>query len=174
MTAAGGQPDEVPAAPALRLRAPAQHVDPRAVTWWRLRSALSWAVPLLAGGIVLVFVAPPWLVALEAVLAVLAAVDLAVSPRVRFARHRWESTEVAVYVRDGVFVEDWRVAPLSRVQTVDTRRGPLQQWLGLCTVTVTTASTSGALEINGLDRDLAVALVERLTAATEATPGDAT
>ena len=41
-------------------------------------------------------------------------------------------------------------------------------------MTVTTASTAGALQIRGLDRDAAVELVERLTAATEATPGDAT
>ena len=158
----------------LRLRAPEHHVDPRAMTWWRLQDALFWAPLLIAGGVVLVFVQPAWLVALEVAVAVVAAVDLVVSPRVRYARHRFETTEVAVYVRDGVFVEDWRVAPLSRVQTVDTKRGPLQQWLGLSTVTVTTASTAGELKIRGLDRDAAVALVERLTAATEATPGDAT
>lgn len=158
----------------VRLRAPAHHVDPRAMTWWRLQDALFWAVPLLAGGVFLVFWQPAWLVVLEVAVAVLAAVDLVVSPRIRYARHRYETTDVAVYVRDGVFVEDWRVAPLSRVQTVDTKRGPLQQWLGLSTVTVTTASTAGELKIKGLDRDEAAALVERLTAATEATPGDAT
>jgi membrane protein YdbS with pleckstrin-like domain len=162
------------ATPRVRLRAPAHHVDPRAVTWWRLQDALFWGALLLAGGVALVFWQPGWLVALEAAIAVVAAVDVVVSPRIRYARHRWEVTGVAVYVRDGVVVEDWRVAPLSRVQTVDTQRGPLQQLLGLSTVTVTTASTAGALKIKGLDRDGAVELVERLTAATEATPGDAT
>lgn len=161
-------------APRLRLRAPAHHVDLRAITWWRLQDALFWGAVLLAVGVVLVFWRPGWLVALEIAVAVLAVVDVVVTPRIRYARHRWETTDVAVYVREGVFVEDWRVAPLSRVQTVDTQRGPLQQWLGLSTVTVTTASTAGALKIKGLDRDAAVELVERLTAATEATPGDAT
>jgi len=158
----------------LRLRAPAHRVDPRAKAWWRLQNALFWAALLVVGGVLLVFFRPWWLVALEIAVAVVAALDLAFAPGIRYARHRFETTEVAVYVRDGVVVEDWRVAPLSRVQTVDTQRGPLQQWLGLSTVTVTTASTAGALKIRGLDRDVAVDLVERLTAATEATPGDAT
>jgi len=105
---------------------------------------------------------------------VIMAVDLAMVPRSRYAKHRWEATDQAGYVRNGVFVEDWRVAPLSRVQTVDTQRGPLQQWLGLSTVTVTTASTAGSLKIHGLEKEAAADLVERLTAATEATPGDAT
>jgi membrane protein YdbS with pleckstrin-like domain len=149
-------------------------VHPRAITWWRLQDGAVYGVLLVAGGAALVFTQPAWLVAVMIVLAVIAVADIAVLPRVRYAKHRWEVTDQAVYVRDGVLVEDWRVAPLSRVQTVDTHRGPLQQWLGLSTVTVTTASTAGSLKINGLEKEAAAELVERLTAATEATPGDAT
>jgi membrane protein YdbS with pleckstrin-like domain len=59
------------------------------------------------------------------------------------------------------------------VQTVDTDRGPLQRALGLASVTVTTASSSGALTIGGLEADDALGLAERLTRATESV-GDAT
>jgi membrane protein YdbS with pleckstrin-like domain len=158
----------------VRLRPPRNQVHPRAKTWWRLQSAVVWVVLLLAGAVGLMFVRQAWLVAIVVVVALVALVDLVFLPRIRYARHRWEATDQAVYVRDGVLVEDWRVAPLSRVQTVDTQRGPLQQWLGLSTVTVTTASTAGSLKINGLEKEAAAELVERLTAATEATPGDAT
>jgi uncharacterized protein len=158
----------------LRLRPPARTVDPRAVTWWRLQEALAWLVPLVPAVVMWLIFPLWWIAAIGAVVVVLGALDVAVWTRVRYRRHRFETTAIAVYVRDGVFVEDWRVAPLSRVQTVDTKRGPLQQWLGLSTVTVTTASTAGALKIRGLDADEATALVEELTAATEATPGDAT
>ena len=144
------------------------------MTWWRLQSAAFFGVLVLAGLVALMFTQPVWLVVLVGALVVIMAVDLAVVPRIRYAKHRWEATDQAVYVRNGVFVEDWRVAPLSRVQTVDTQRGPLQQWLGLSTVTVTTASTAGSLKIHGLEKEAAADLVERLTAATEATPGDAT
>lgn len=169
-----GVPTPAEPPPRLRLRPPSHQVDPRAVTWWRLRDAGSWAVVLVGGGVVLLFVQPLWLVLLEVAAAIAAVLDVTITPRIRYDRHRWEATDQAVYVRYGVFVEDWRVAPLSRVQTVDTQRGPLQQWLGLSTVTVTTASTAGALRITGLDRDKAADLVEALTAATEATAGDAT
>jgi membrane protein YdbS with pleckstrin-like domain len=101
-------------------------------------------------------------------------VDLVVQPRLEYRLHRWEVTEQAVYVQSGVLVREWRIAPLSRVQTVDSERGPLQQALGLATVTVTTASASGPLKIRGLGRDEAAELVDRLTAITEATRGDAT
>jgi hypothetical protein len=41
-------------------------------------------------------------------------------------------------------------------------------------VRITTASASGDVAIDGLDHRLAADLVESLTAATQATPGDAT
>lgn len=163
-----------PTATPLRLRPPARAVDPRAVTWWRCQQALAWLVPLVPA-VVMWLIFPLWWIAAIAVAAiVLGALDVVFLTTIRYRRHRFETTDIAVYVRDGVLVEDWRVAPLSRVQTVDTKRGPLQQWLGLSTVTVTTASTAGALKIRGLDAGEAAALVEELTAATEATPGDAT
>ncbi|NRN67787.1 Transmembrane protein, distant-likey with ydbS [Kibdelosporangium sp. 4NS15] len=159
----------------LRLRPPANQVHPRAVVWWVLQSAVWWVVLLVGGGIAMFFTgAPLWLVLVEAVIAVLAVVDLIVEPRLQYRAHRWEVTDQAVYVQSGVLVREWRIAPLSRVQTVDSERGPLQQWLKLATVTVTTASASGPLKIRGLGQDEAAELVDRLTAITEATPGDAT
>ncbi|WP_143442027.1 PH domain-containing protein, partial [Klebsiella pneumoniae] len=56
-----------------------------------------------------------------------------------------------------------RIAPLSRVQTVDTYRGPLDRLFGLANVTVTTASSAGAVRIVALDVDVADQLVSRLT-----------
>jgi len=63
---------------------------------------------------------------------------------------------------------------MSRIQTVDTQRGPLQRALGISSVTITTASAAGALTIVGLDVAVADELVEQLTAVTQASPGDAT
>ena len=39
---------------------------------------------------------------------------------------RWEVTDRAVYTLHGWLVREWRIAPISRVQTVDTQRGPLR------------------------------------------------
>ena len=61
----------------------------------------------------------------------------------------------AVYTRTGWLVQERRIAPISRVQTVDTYRGPLDQLFGLANVTVTTASSAGAVHIVALDVDVA-------------------
>jgi membrane protein YdbS with pleckstrin-like domain len=79
-----------------------------------------------------------------------------------------------VFTRSGWINQEWRLAPVSRIQTVDTARGPLQQLLGLSTVTVTTASAAGPVKIENLDASIAARLADDLTSTTQATPGDAT
>ena len=151
-------------------------MDPRAVRWWVLRGLCSAGVVLLALLAAAWWWAParPWLVAPVVLAAVWTGVRVLVEPRWRYAVHRWETTDDAVYALTGWVVREWRVAPLSRVQTVDAVRGPLEQALGLATLRVTTASSSGAISIRGLDKDVAGAVAERLKAVVESTPGDAT
>jgi membrane protein YdbS with pleckstrin-like domain len=160
----------------LRLRPPRHRVSRRAIIWWSTQAAAEVAavlVPLVIG--VLVWDdARPWLVPGTFAVAIIGLGYLLVMPRWRFRVHRWETTDAAVYTSAGWISQQWRVAPMSRIQTVDTERGPLQQLFGLATVTVTTASAAGALRLAGLDRAVADNLVEQLTATTQATPGDAT
>ncbi|WP_410613485.1 PH domain-containing protein [Amycolatopsis sp. lyj-109] len=160
----------------LRLRPPRHALDRRAIAWWRAQGALVFgpAVLVLAGLGLLIPPAASWLLAPAAGVAVLGAAWCLVLPRWWFGLHRWEVTDTAVYVRSGFLWQEWRVAPLSRVQTVDTLRGPLQQRFGLATVTVTTASARGAVRLRGLDAEVAAEVAERLTERTDATPGDAT
>jgi uncharacterized protein len=161
--------------PGPQLRAPAHHVSPRARRWWALRSALTTLavlVPQVVVGVVLPSHARLLLLT-GVVTLVVGALHLLVVPRVRYALHRWEITDDAVHTLSGWVRLEWRIAPITRVQTVDTDRGPLQRALGLASVTVTTASSSGALTIDGLDADDALGLAERLTRATESV-GDAT
>ncbi|MBB5906337.1 hypothetical protein BKA25_000653 [Actinoalloteichus hymeniacidonis] len=118
-----------------------------------------------------------WLAMPAVVLGVLAACYAAVMPGWRYRVHRWETTDIAVYTRSGWFWQQSRIAPLARIQTVDTVRGPLERMFGLATVTVTTASAKGALRIEGLDHELAEEIAQRLTEQTQstaATAGDAT
>lgn len=162
-----------------RLRAPDHAVCPRAVTWWTLRSVLGTLVLLAVQGAAAgalaaagVAVAVP---AVTAGVTVVAGVAHAlVVPRLRFRLHRWEQTDDAVHTLAGWLRLQWRIAPISRIQTVDTEQGPLQRVLRLSTLTVTTASASGPLRLDGLDVEEAADLADRLTKATEALGGDAT
>jgi membrane protein YdbS with pleckstrin-like domain len=160
----------------LRLRPPRHRVSRRAIIWWSTQAAAEVAA-VLAPLVIGVFVwddSRPWLVPGTVAVAIIGFGYLLVMPRWRFRVHRWETTDAAVYTSAGWISQQWRVAPMSRIQTVDTERGPLQQLFGLATVTVTTASAAGALRLAGLDRAVAEDLVEQLTATTQATPGDAT
>ena len=151
---------------ALPLRPPAHQVSPRAVRWWQLRALF--ALLVLAGD------APSWLIATAVATAVAAVTYGIIVPPLLFRIHRWEVTPEAVYTLAGWLVREWRIAPISRVQTVDTEHGPLQQLLKLASVTVTTASARGPVKIRGLDEHAAAELARLLTETTQATPGDAT
>jgi membrane protein YdbS with pleckstrin-like domain len=98
----------------------------------------------------------------------------AVVPQWRYLVHRWEVTETAVYTQTGWWARERRIAPMSRIQTVDHAEGAVERLFRLATVTVTTASAAGALRISGLDRDVARQLVDELTLKADAVEGDAT
>ncbi|MFB9891212.1 PH domain-containing protein [Planobispora takensis] len=158
------------------LRPPRNRVDRRAVPVWTIELLLL-TVPVAAGAVAAYWIftsRPVWLGVLTGGFAVLL-LGLAVhTPRAHHRLNRWEVTGEAVYTRTGWFTHVWRVAPMSRIQTVDTERGPVKRLFGLADVTVTTASAAGAIKIEALDHELAAELAERLTAMTQATPGDAT
>ncbi|HEY3501691.1 MAG TPA: PH domain-containing protein [Actinocatenispora sp.] len=164
-------------AQAVRLRAPRYRVSRRAVWYWTVRASVGWLV-LLAAQIVALVVGWSWLrdwwVVTVPVTVLAAAAHLIVMPQWRYRVHRWEVTPEAVYTQAGWFNQERRIAPVSRIQTVDTDRGPFEQVFRLSNVTVTTASAAGPLRIDGLDRDTADELVEALTADTQAERGDAT
>lgn len=159
----------------MQLREPSQRVSPRARWMWAGAAALE-AIAVLA---VLVVVGPlaDWLpVPVWAIVLVgaVAAAYVVVMPIWRYRVHRWEVTDTAVYTQTGWWTRERRIAPMSRIQTVDHAEGFVSQVFGLATVTVTTASAAGALEIAGLERQRALALVEQLTLAADSVPGDAT
>jgi membrane protein YdbS with pleckstrin-like domain len=158
----------------LRLRAPRHRVSRKSITLWTLHALIGWAVLLVPQVVVLVFTATPWQVVAAIATLVLGTAHTLVMPRWRYRVHRWEATPDAVYTLAGWLNQEWRIAPVSRIQTVDTKRGPLQQLLGLSTVTVTTASAAGPVLIEGLEHGDAVRLADELTTTTQATPGDAT
>lgn len=160
----------------LQLRVPARRVSPRAQWYWAVRALLGW-LGVLTLEVLIWLAAPeptPGHVVVLALTLILASAHLAVMPQWRYRVHRWETTDTAVYTQSGWFTQERRIAPIARVQTVDTQRGPLEQLFGLANVTVTTASAAGPLEIRGLALATASALVEELTVRTQLTAGDGT
>ncbi|MDQ3381407.1 MAG: PH domain-containing protein [Actinomycetota bacterium] len=151
------------------LREPALQLDPRVRRLW----ALEWGLVAVGAAVLTAGIAVPMALAENRLAALVVAlvgggvtlllVGLAVlQPRLLYRRFGYEITDLGLYVARGSFWRRWQVVPHARIQTVDTKRGPLERALGLVSVAVTTASAKGGTDIPGLDPLVADALVQEL------------
>jgi uncharacterized protein len=144
---------------------PANPPSRKAPLVWALGAAIPWLVLAAAQLVWFTFDSrltwPHLAAAAVTVLGVL--LFVVVVPLWRYRVHRWDISPQAVYTRSGWLVQERRIAPISRVQTVDTYRGPLDRLFGLANVTVTTASSAGAVRIVALDAPVADRVVAQLT-----------
>ena len=147
---------------------PREHLDPRARTLWRL-SALVQTVPMvlltLAAVALLVRLdRVPLLLAVVVAVAVLAVAVVTVwtVPDLVWRRWRYDIGETEVDLQHGWLTVTRTLIPMTRVQHVDTRRGPLQRRFGLASVVLFTAA--GASEIPALADAVADAARDRIAA----------
>jgi uncharacterized protein len=125
---------------------PAERLDPRAITLWRIAGTLN-VLPLLigagfAGWALLRFGDVSFFFGILLALAVLAlaGVVVGVVPELRWRRWRYEIRPDEVDLQRGIFWISRTLVPLARIQHVDTRQGPLQRRFGLSTVVLYTAA----------------------------------
>jgi membrane protein YdbS with pleckstrin-like domain len=149
---------------------PAERLDPRAKTLWRISGTLG-AIPLLAVG---AFISSSLLRVVEVplpvgVLPLLAALALfvvlaGVMPSLRWRRWRYEIRAEEVDLQRGIFWVSRTLVPLARIQHVDTQSGPLQRRFGLATVVFYTAA--GANQIPELSAPVAAEVRDRISELT--------
>ena len=151
------------------LREPANALDPRVRTAWTVEGLLATLVLAVLIGMATAITATAgsstaaWVVGgVGAGVVLLAAVGAVVRPRVDYRRSRYEVMELGLYATHGWLWRRWQVIPHARVQTVDTKAGPLLRAFGLVSVEVTTASAAGGTSIHGLRPEVADGLVEEL------------
>ena len=149
---------------------PAERLDPRAKTLWRLTGALG-ALPILAGGAfaswVLLRVADvPLLLGILPFLGAFAlfAALASVVPDLRWRRWRYEIRDDEVDLQRGILWISRTLVPLARIQHVDTQSGPLQRRFGLATVVFYTAA--GANSIPELSAPVAAEARDRIAELT--------
>lgn len=149
---------------------PTRRPSARAPYSWALTTAVWW-LPLIAVAVWAAVVRWPsasdgqaraWWWTMVAALVGIGVVGVVVMPLWRYRIHRWEVGPTAIYTRSGWLTQERRIAPIARIQTVDTERGPVEQLLGLSTVVITTASSAGKVRISALDKAVADALASRL------------
>lgn len=80
-------------------------------------------------------------------------ISIVLLPTLRWKNWRYSIDQNEINLLRGILVKTETLIPLSRVQHVDTRQGPLLRWYGLASVTISTAATTH--EIPGLDEVIA-------------------
>jgi len=146
-------------------------LDRRVRTRWWLEGAVA-AVAVVAATAVVVLAALPAIVSdrpprglLTAAVGVVAAALAGAIPVLRYRSWRYAVRPTDLWLRSGVLVERISVIPLSRLQFVDTRQGPLDRVLGLARLVVHTAALGTAGTLPGLDAAEAERVREELARA---------
>ena len=156
---------------------PRYKVSPKAPIAWTLESM--WSIIILIalqvgwyfwGDNVMAF----WNWVAAAATAWIGFFSLFVAPTWRYFVARWDFSDTAVYAKSGWWTHQYRIAPLSRLQTVYTKRSMFERMLGLASVIASTASSHGSVEIKGLPLADAETLADHLLKIAEIGEGDAT
>lgn len=143
-----------------------QTLDRRVVRLWRMRLLATTLLVAAGATLVAARAAEPLTAAFVGLAAAAAgAIAAAIVPQARYSAWGFRIRNRDLLVRRGVLWRTVSVVPHARIQHVDTRRGPVERWLGLSRVVVYTAgSTGGSLTVPGLPVEEAEALRDRLAA----------
>ena len=141
------------------------HLPPRGAGLAALGMAIAFAIPCLIASAFLAQVSAwvsPWL--LSPLVGLLGA---AFGAWIGIKRHRrtlWKLDQDGFALRHGRWWQTESRVPISRVQHLDLKRGPLQRGLRLATLVIHTAGTRmAAVSVSGLDNDDAERLRDRLS-----------
>ena len=137
---------------------PFHKLTPRAIRVWQLGSALGnlflFAIPAVYAAVFGYQRFHFWiLLSVTVVLLVYYILSIALFPYLSWKRWRYAIDENEIDLKRGVIIHRRTLIPLSRVQHVDTRQGPLLRWYKLSSVTISTAATTH--EIPALDEVIA-------------------
>ncbi len=142
-----------------------QRLPPRGAGLAALGMAIAFAIPcVIASGFVaqLTEWVTPWLLS-----PLVGALGAAVGAWIGVKRHRrtlWKLDQDGFALRQGRWWQTESRVPISRVQHLDLKRGPLQRGLRLATLVIHTAGTRmAAVAVSGLDSDDAERLRDRLS-----------
>ena len=147
---------------------PREKLDPRARRVWTLGdllgaailTAIAWGVTY---GLWRLLEFDRWAtIVIPAAFALMLVAWAFIRPEIEFRQWRFEIREDEVDLLHGVITRTRQVVPMSRIQHVDTTRGPLQRRYGLASVQFFTAA--GAMEIPQLSVERAEQVRDQIAA----------
>ena len=141
-------------------------LSPRTIRVWRISNAISYffyfGIPAVYYAILGADGFHGWFLAFL-IFAILIVWSVAVFwfPYQNWRNWRYTITQHEIELKYGIFFKTHTLIPLSRVQHVNTRQGPILRWQELSTVTISTAATTHQIE--GLDSTLADRLRRKIS-----------
>jgi uncharacterized protein len=163
-TAADAQVGAVPATP----------LSPRVVVLWRARSALVTASLLLPATLFALLptgLNPGVRALVPLTVLVVGGVLTWTVPTAQHRRWRYTVTVDVVELRHGLVVRRESSIPHFRVQHIDLQQGPLDRWLGIVRMRISTASPATDADIPGIEPARAEQLRSWILARAEADDG---
>jgi membrane protein YdbS with pleckstrin-like domain len=149
-----------------------ERLDPRVVPYWTVANLIG---ALVLGAITAIGATwlrsefperAAWIAAAAWAVGVLLLLSVVAQPMLAYATWRYGIDRELLVARYGILFRDEKAIPISRLQHVDLRRGPIERLFGLATLVVFTAGTEGAtFRVPGLAAELARALRDRILAA---------
>lgn len=149
-------------------------LSPRLLVLWRIWWVLAGIVLVLVAvliGVAAVDLPKTLRIALAPVLAAGWTALVVTVPSAAYRRWRYAVTADGIELRHGLIVHQQSSIPHFRVQHVDIRRGVIQRWLGIVSLTISTASPATDAELPGLDPDQAEHIRRRVLDRVEADDG---
>lgn len=137
---------------------PTQKLDMRALKLWKINGCIkAFILCIFSFGVAVVpikmFDLKYWVLALPPVIVILyGTFEIAILPKLRWQRWRYEITESEIDLQRGVFITERTLIPMTRVQHVDTIQGILMRRYGLATVVISTAAGSHEIPALSLEK----------------------
>jgi uncharacterized protein len=137
---------------------PFHKLPPRAIRVWQLGSSIGnlffFGIPAVYAAVFGMESFHFWIfVASSLIITIMWIFSVAVLPYLSWKNWRYAVDAKEIDLKRGVLIKNRTLIPLSRVQHVDTRQGPLLRWYNLSSVTISTAATTH--EIPALDEVIA-------------------
>lgn len=150
-----------------RLPEARHQLDPRAKSLWRVGSAISGTIMVLLVAVAtfgaeryLLEFDIMWAWIITGVVLAMALLNLWLSPNLRYRFWRYDIRADEADLQHGWFTRTRQLVPMSRIQHVDTRRGPLDRRFGLASVVLYTAA--GPVFIPALATEVAADVRDRI------------
>ena len=150
------------------LRLPREKLDPNAKRVWIIGDIFTF---FILGATVFGFAAAGrwlldahwgWVAGPTAIVVVLGLLWTVLTPPIRYNQWRFEIREDEVDLLHGIVVKTRQIVPMSRIQHVDTVRGPIQRRYGLASVVFYTAA--GSMTIPELSDERAASVRDQIAA----------